>query len=91
MPAGKEVMKKAPLVILKTKRLLRDKQKTTSCTCVFLCFLSALKLRNYEEKFLILPKISFLRSFRLQHMLHIDLLKLIKFCICVFDPKFLSC
>jgi hypothetical protein len=35
MPAGKEVMKKAPLVILKTKRLLRDK-KTTSCT-FFLC------------------------------------------------------
>ncbi len=28
MPAGKEVMKKAPLVILKTKRLLRDKQTT---------------------------------------------------------------
>ncbi len=26
MPAGKEVMKKAPLVILKTKRLLRDKK-----------------------------------------------------------------
>ncbi len=29
MPAGKEVMKKAPLVILKTKRLLRDKQTTS--------------------------------------------------------------
>jgi hypothetical protein len=37
MPAGKEVMKKAPLVILKTKRLLRDKKKTTSCTFVFVC------------------------------------------------------
>jgi hypothetical protein len=39
MPAGKEVMKKAPLVILKTKRLLRDKQTTDPlynfCVCVF--------------------------------------------------------
>jgi hypothetical protein len=37
MPAGKEVMKKAPLVILKTKRLLRDK-KDDILYVFFLCF-----------------------------------------------------
>jgi hypothetical protein len=43
MPAGKEVMKKAPLVILKTKRLLRDKKDDILYVCFFVCvFLSAL-------------------------------------------------
>jgi hypothetical protein len=43
MPAGKEVMKKAPLVILKTKRLLRDKRKTDPVLVFFVSvfFLSA--------------------------------------------------
>jgi hypothetical protein len=40
MPAGKEVMKKAPLVILKTKRLLRDKKKRRHPVLVFCVFFS---------------------------------------------------